>query len=42
MSKKLKKNIEEENKEEFDNIKKDKVMGDLEKLLLQGSFGIKH
>lgn len=40
-SKKMKKNIEEENKEAYDNIKKDKVIGDLEKMLKQSIIGNK-
>lgn len=40
-SKKIKKNLEEENKEEFETIKKDKVLGDLEKALMQGLLGAK-
>ena len=39
-SKKLQKNLEEENKEAYDNIQKDKVLGDLEKILLQGAMNL--
>ena len=41
LTKKIKKNLDEvENKETLDSMKKDKLLGDLEKLLMQGALNL--